>query len=408
MIQSCSGHFTLPFRADRSILGVPVILLFLLLALVGCGAERPALNQEELQRIDRKRSAQLRATRQQVIQTTLDRLECEYADWQPGQPAPRFDILVLSGGAAWGAYGAAYLNAWRDEVPADDPKARPDNFDIVTGVSTGSLIGTYVYLDEQAADERIESIYREADPEWAKMGFWWWWPTKESMVDNSGLIDFMHTEVTTDHLTKMARQRQFHRQFLVSAVDIDVVQLRIWELGAMARDELAGDEAPGSVVKRLMASTSIPGGFPPVRIDGTYHADGGIIEQLHPGITLAQWHTIVDRWQATHPDKPLPQVRYWVILNTWIRPPKQAVDRQWPIVAARSVQVMMAANVHYPLDRIASACQYLRDAYDMDAQMYWTGIPADYAVPESEHAFDPLVTNFLADTGAVQGSDPIT
>ena len=45
----------------------------------------------------------------------------------------------------------------------------------------------------------------------------------------------------------MARQRQFYRQFLVSAVDIDVVQLRIWELGAMARDELAGDQAPGSV-----------------------------------------------------------------------------------------------------------------------------------------------------------------
>ena len=134
----------------------------------------------------------------------------------------------------------------------------------------------------------------------------------------------------------------------------------------------------------------------------------GLSSRLHPGISLAQWHEIVDQWHGLYPDRPLPRVRYWVILNTWIRPPKQAVARQWPTVAARSVQVMMAANVHYPLDRIESACQYLRDAYGMDAQMHWTGIPADYTVPESKHAFDPVVTNFLADTGEVQGADPLT
>src|SRR3546814_13258298 len=52
-------------------------------------------------------------------------------------PAPPvIDLLVLSGGGDWGAFGAGVLKGWGR---VSGPMARPE-FDAVTGVSTGALI----------------------------------------------------------------------------------------------------------------------------------------------------------------------------------------------------------------------------------------------------------------------------
>ena len=53
--------------------------------------------------------------------------------------SPRINILVLSGGADNGAYGAGLLNGWSDRG------TRP-RFDIVTGVSTGALTAPFAFL----------------------------------------------------------------------------------------------------------------------------------------------------------------------------------------------------------------------------------------------------------------------
>src|SRR5262245_41017214 len=67
-------------------------------------------------------------------------------------PAAKSDraltLLVLSGGGADGAFGAGLLRGWSE---AGD---RPD-FDVVTGISTGALIGPYAFLGK-AWDEKLE------------------------------------------------------------------------------------------------------------------------------------------------------------------------------------------------------------------------------------------------------------
>ena len=60
--------------------------------------------------------------------------------------------LLLSGGGANGAWGAGVLKGWTESGD------RPDSFDIVTGISTGSLLSTLAFLGRQQ-DATLEKAY---------------------------------------------------------------------------------------------------------------------------------------------------------------------------------------------------------------------------------------------------------
>src|SRR5262245_1560528 len=59
-------------------------------------------------------------------------------------------VLVLSGGASHGAWGAGVISGWPD---TGVPEPRPPAFDIVTGISTGALQAPYAFLGSQYDDE---------------------------------------------------------------------------------------------------------------------------------------------------------------------------------------------------------------------------------------------------------------
>src|SRR5204863_400759 len=56
-----------------------------------------------------------------------------------GQP---FRLLALSGGSLHGAFGAGFLDGWRRSSPGE----RLPEFDVVTGISTGSILSTFAFL----------------------------------------------------------------------------------------------------------------------------------------------------------------------------------------------------------------------------------------------------------------------
>src|SRR5204862_3743203 len=70
----------------------------------------------------------------------------------PAEPA-RFNVLVLSGGGAYGAYPAGVLAGW------SEAGTRPA-FDVVTGVSTGALVGTMAFLGP-ARDPDLKRFYTQ-------------------------------------------------------------------------------------------------------------------------------------------------------------------------------------------------------------------------------------------------------
>jgi hypothetical protein len=97
---------------------------------------------------------------------------------------PVIDILVVSGGGDWGAFGAGFLKGWGRVPPG--PMARPQ-FDIVTGVSTGALIAPFAFLGTDDAIERIVQLYRYPKPDWVKQrGFLYFLPNHISFAEVPG------------------------------------------------------------------------------------------------------------------------------------------------------------------------------------------------------------------------------
>jgi len=85
----------------------------------------------------------------------LERTKTEYDRRAAGgQKEPSvIDILIISGGGDWGAFGAGFLKGWL-KLPAEYPLAKPE-FDAVTGVSTGTLIAPFAFLgDEQSISKK--------------------------------------------------------------------------------------------------------------------------------------------------------------------------------------------------------------------------------------------------------------
>jgi len=194
-------------------------------------------------------------------------------------PLPSSSFLAISGGGQNGAFGAGLLNGW------SKTGTRPE-FKLVTGVSTGALIAPFAFLGP-AYDERLKSLYTSismqdvARKRWALSAFW-----GDAMADTTPLWSLIRKYITQDLIDAIAVERNKGRRLLVATTNLDVRRSVIWNI-----TEIAASKIPGSlelVRKILIASSAIPGTFPPVMIDvevngkayQEMHVDGGTAEQV--------------------------------------------------------------------------------------------------------------------------------
>ncbi len=113
----------------------------------GCASvTRPDRTLEDLVAARRADDAARAAELARLREKFMARIEAKAAAAKgaAGTTPPTIDVLVISGGGDWGAFGAGVLKGWgrvRGEM------ARPQ-FDIVTGVSTGALIAPFAFLGD--------------------------------------------------------------------------------------------------------------------------------------------------------------------------------------------------------------------------------------------------------------------
>ncbi|KCZ88360.1 patatin-like phospholipase family protein [Hyphomonas johnsonii] len=198
--------------------------------------------------------------------TTLERLQARSGD-------DAIDILALSGGGAGGAFGAGAI------VGLTQSGKRPE-FEIVTGVSTGALIAPFAFLGPEWDDELTEaytggmSANIVGRPGLGTM-------FRVGVFDDTALRQLIDRFVTRELVDAVAREATEGRMLLVATTNLDSEETVIWDLGAIARR--GGEPARQLFVNVLVASSSVPGVFPPVMFDvdaasGAYqemHVDGG-------------------------------------------------------------------------------------------------------------------------------------
>ena len=188
-------------------------------------------------------------------------------------------ILALSGGGANGAFGAGLLKGWTESG------TRPELF-IVAGISAGALIAPFAFLGSDY-DESLESLFTNL--------------TTDDLITNRSLVtgifsdalfdthrfrEVLQQKVDKEMIEEIAREYGRGRRLLIGTTNLDAKRPVLWNIGAIAR---VGTEEANQLIRDVMlASASIPGVFPPVKIkvrigDQEYdeiHVDGGVSHQV--------------------------------------------------------------------------------------------------------------------------------
>jgi len=212
--------------------------ILLALALGGCAPDqrvRPAQSTEELVATRDATDREMREAVSAAIERNLIRVKGEYDDFAAGRTKspPVVDMLVISGGGDWGAFGAGFLKGWGSVATGE--MARPQ-FDAVTGVSTGALIAPFAFIGTQQSIETVNHFYRNPQKDWVK-------PRRllhflfggDAYADIPGLERELKTALDAPTLKQIADGAATGRILAINTTNVDTEEMQVWDIGAEAQ-----------------------------------------------------------------------------------------------------------------------------------------------------------------------------
>jgi hypothetical protein len=385
-----------------------VVLAVLTVGLFGCsgGDARAARSREALLAARDAADTRMLADHGASIDRNLARIKAEFDDYSAGRaPSPPVvDLLILSGGGDWGAFGAGFLKGWGKVPPGT--MARPA-FDVVTGVSTGALIAPFAFLGDDASIDKVVHLYRNPKKDWVKpRGLLSLLSGGAAYADLPGLERELREALDMATLRRIADAGSTGRILAVSATNIDTEEMHIWDVVDEARR--AADKKNSRRVRQiLLASAAVPGAFPPRHIDDTLYVDGGVTGNILYGGPNARRDedSFVARWRSTYPGVPIPKLRYWVLFNNEVRWPPEVVQPKWSSVLLKSFTAATRAATLNSMRQLFLHAELARLRHGADVEVRFAAVPDGWVAPKPV-AFDKQVMNALADLGERMGADP--
>ena len=284
------------------------------------------------------------------------------------------NLLAISGGAEDGAFGAGLLVGW------SDAGTRP-KFDLVTGVSSGALIAPFVFLGREH-DNQLREIFTK----YGRKDIFTYNVSGllegAALADDAPLARLIEKYVDAAFLQEIAEERIKGRILLIGTTNLDTQRPVLWDMGriAMSRNR----DAINLFRKILLASATLPGVFPPVRIQvrvggqnyDELHVDGGVTRQVFIAPSV---FSFVGRDQKA--GRAAAKPRLFVIRNGKIDPEWQSVNDNVVSVTQRSISTLIKNQGIGDLYRIYSVTR--RDGIDFKL----ASIPADFT-DTSDEPFD--------------------
>jgi predicted acylesterase/phospholipase RssA len=292
----------------------------------------------------------------------------------PPQPGP---WIALSSGGADGAFGAGLLNG------LSESGKRPD-YAVVTGVSTGALMAPFVF-----AGPRYDGALRDAYTKISAADIFEVGGTGESFVDSWPLKDLIAKQITPALLADIAAAHRSGRRLFVVTTDLDAERSVVWNMGAIAVH--GGDAALNLFRNVLLASSAIPGGFPPVLID--VEGNGNHFQEMHvDGGVGGQFFVAPAALMASTSDYKLPATQLFVVVNSGLQPEFQVVERSTPSILTTTVGAAVKVDTRLMIDRSYLAAK--RSGVDFNVAT----IPPSFNTP-SRGPFDPGYMGALFQAG---------
>jgi len=286
------------------------------------------------------------------------------------------NIISISGGGQNGAFGAGFLNGWRES-------GKRPVFDAVGGVSTGALISTHALLGTPADDATLEEMYTTI----TKENIYWDRGVvdiiagADSLRDTAPLRALIARYITAKTLKRVAAALKEDRLLIVGTTNVDYGQTWIWNMSLIARDGKLD-----LYRKVLLASASFPIVFPPVEIDGHLFVDGAARSNI----------VVPGMGGTTKPNPPLHgKGNVFIIDNGRLIHPPEPLRRALGDVAATTVSVMMDQSMQTALMRSYFGAQFLGYTFNMAA------IPDSVGIGKDPLAFDPKQMRAAFDAGRI-------
>jgi predicted acylesterase/phospholipase RssA len=307
---------------------------------------------------------------------------------KPAVPFPRKTVLIITGGGSYGAYPAGVLVGWTATG------TRPE-FDVVTGVSTGAIIGAFAFLGPSEDCElqkayttlRNEDVYRKNRLLAAILS--------EAFADTAPLAKLIERTATDERIRRFAAEHQKGRRFYVGTTDLDARRAIVWDMGAIASRNT--QESRDLFRKILLASASIPGFFPPVRIPVTVdgrqyverHIDGGTTSSMFfapPWVPHAEREKLPPGW--------LYGSDIYVLVAGKMYPDPTPVKARSIAIASNAVSTVIYDQTRSDLHKLFLLSTVTGMNYNVSV------IPRDLESPLESTNFDPVEMTRLFNAGA--------
>jgi predicted acylesterase/phospholipase RssA len=370
----------------------------------GCADRRPARTEAELL-ADRERYAVAsRARADAGSARLLQRAVKKQDDYLQGRTTvePTFNILVLSGGGDYGAFGAGFLQGWAE---VRDPNWTMPEFDLVTGVSTGALLAPFALLGDRELLARATELYSTPQSDWVRRrGLLFFLPGNRSLLRIDGLERDIRREINAPMVDRIIAEWERGRMLVIGTTNLDLGLGRMWDLGAEAA-EARRTGADRRVVDILLASSAIPGAFPPVEIDGHLYTDGAVVGNILYDASRSASQSLTVAWQRLFPGRPVPRTRCWVIINNKLAGPPEVVQPTWTGVTAASLAAMIRATTVTSLEHLALQAELIRAQGLADIEVRYVAVPEDFR-PPAPGMFQQATMSSLAELGRRLGAEP--
>lgn len=305
----------------------------------------------------------------------------------PGRPER--NVLCLSGGGSFGAYSAGVLCGWTER--GDRPV-----FDVVTGISTGSLISPFAFLGPKY-DAQLKEFYTtltnddifKQRPVRGLLG-------GEAFADTGPLREKIGQVITAEMMAELAAAHQAGRRLFVGTTEVEGGRFVLWDIG-----EIASRNGPGDrdlIIDVLMGSSALPGIFPPAKID--VYVDGQCYTERHQDGGMSQGVFF-------HPPYVPPGERnaqtlnpvgtnVYVIMAGKLYTDPAVVQGNALSGAGQAVSTVLTSEVRGDLMRMWTYCTVNGMAFRM------TAIPPEFVDVGSGAEFDPKVMTGLFEEGRRQ------
>jgi len=300
-----------------------------------------------------------------------------------GRRVVQLNLLAISTGGQYGSFASGFLQGWGAHG------SRPD-FDVVTGASAGGIVAPLAFAG--AEFDQFLSLNAGID--------------EQDVVTRRSALALLRASAlySTDLLKArvrrafgdgdlgdvLAARRERGNLLFVGATNLNSGRFEAFDLGEFAyATSLSKAARDDCLTEAVMATSAIPGLFPPQRINGDLYVDAGVREHIF-------LQGVVRRIREERAERDIDvEVTAYLLVNSDLRVPLRQTETGVLPVARRSFELVIDEGLR----------QSILQTIALSQQSGWTLRAAiapefdDLGCPRDDALFSSCITRALFEVG---------